>query len=144
MLLRADPFREFDRITDWAFGTGRSPALPMDAYRNGDHFVVHFDLPGVDPASIDLTVETNILAVAAERHWETDGAQILASERPQGKYSRQVYLGDGLAADRLEASYDHGVLTVTIPIADEAKPRRIEIASAETHAKAIEANSTVA
>lgn len=145
MLMRTDPFQELDRFADQVFGPSSRPvAMPMDAYRKDDHFVVHFDLPGVDPASIELTVEKNMLAVAAERRWDTDGAQVMASERPQGTYSRHLYLGDSLDADRVEASYDNGVLTVTIPVTPRAKARRIAIGSRDTGAKAIEANSAVA
>jgi HSP20 family protein len=129
MLMRTDPFRELDRFAQQAFGTRARPAaMPMDAYRQGDHFVVHFDLPGVDPASIDLTVEKDVLTVSTERRWEpAEDAQVVASERPQGSFSRQLFLGKGLDADRVEASYRDGVLTVTIPVAEQAKPRKVQI-----------------
>jgi HSP20 family protein len=143
MLMRTDPFREFDRLTQQAFGTRFRPsAMPMDAYRQGDEFVVHFDLPGVDPTSIDLTVEKNVLSVSAERRWDAaEDIQIVASERPQGTFNRQLFLGEGLDADRVEASYDNGVLSVTIPVAEQAKPRKVEI-SAGTGAKTIEASGS--
>ena len=139
MLMRFDPFREVDRLTQlWQ----RTPTAPMDAYRQGDRFVVHLDLPGVDPASIDLTVEKNVLTVRAERHGvEGDGLEWLANERPQGSFARQLFLGEGLDADRIEAGYDQGVLTITVPVAEAAKPRKVEIAS-NANAKAIEATST--
>jgi HSP20 family protein len=142
MLMRTDPFREFDRLTQQAFGTRFRPAvMPIDAYRHGDEFVVHFDLPGVDPASIDLTVEKNVLSVSAERRWEAaEDIQIVASERPQGTFNRQLFLGEGLDADRVEASYENGVLTVRIPVAEQAKPRKVEI-TAGSGAKTIEASA---
>ena|SRR5438309_8308649 len=141
MLLRFDPFREFDRLTEQVWGTGRM-AMPMDAYRQGDEFVVHFDLPGVESGSIDLTVERNVLTVSAAREWRReDGMEVLASERPQGRFSRQLFLGDSLDADHIEASYDNGVLTVRLPVADQAKPRKVEISSGDG-ARSIEATST--
>jgi HSP20 family protein len=103
----------------------------MDTYRPGDRFVVHFDLPGVDPRSIDLTVEQNTLRVSATREWPRDeGAEVVAAERPQGTFTRQLLLGDSLDSDHVEASYDDGVLTVVVPVADRAKARRVEITSA--------------
>ena len=127
MLMRFDPFREFDRVTQHLAGS-RHQWMPLDAYRKDDHVYVHFDLPGVDPDSIDLTVERNALSVSAERSWYyTDATDVLASERPQGKVSRQLFLGDNLDLDHLEASYDRGVLTVTIPVAEKAKPRKVQI-----------------
>jgi HSP20 family protein len=143
MLMRTDPFREFDRLAQQAFGTKFRPAaMPMDAYRKDDQFVVNFDLPGVDPTSIDLTVEKNVLSVSAEQRWEaTEDVQVVASERPQGTFNRQLFLGEGLDADRVEASYDNGVLSVTIPVAEQAKPRKVAI-SAGADARTIEASAT--
>ena len=139
MLMRFDPFREFDRLTQDRWSGGRMPVMPMDAYREDDHFVVDFDLPGVDAASIDLTVEKNVLTVSAERRWQPrDGAEVVATERPQGNFSRQLFLGDGLDPERIDAKYDNGVLTVTIPVAEQAKPRKIEIGSGNGQATAIE------
>jgi HSP20 family protein len=140
--MRTDPFREFDRLTQQAFGTRYRPsAMPIDAYRQGDAFVVHFDLPGVEHSSIDLTVEKNVLAVTAERRWEAgDDVEIVASERPQGTFNRQLFLGEGLDADRVDASYHNGVLTVTIPVAEQAKPRKVEI-TADAGARTIEAGA---
>jgi HSP20 family protein len=144
MLMRSDPFRDLDRLAQQAFGTRLRPAaMPMDAYRQGDRFLVRFDLPGVDPASIDLTVEKNALTVSAERRWEAaDDVQVVASERPQGTFRRQLFLGDGLDPERVEASYDNGVLTVTIPVAEQAKPRKIEVSSGGDQAQAIEATAS--
>ena len=131
MLTRYDPFREIDRFTEGLFGNvARTPWVPMDAIRTDDHVEVLFDLPGVRPDSIELTVERNILTVKAERSWApTEGTEVLARERTQGTFSRQVLLGEALDADRVEANYDHGVLRVTIPVAEKAKPRKVEIDS---------------
>jgi HSP20 family protein len=142
MLMRFDPLREFDRVFDQAWSQTRQASVPMDAYRHGDSFVIHLDLPGVDPASIDLTVERNALTIAAERHWQpVEGDQVVASERRQGSFSRQLFLGDGLDTAKIHATYESGVLTVTIPIADRAKPRRIAVNS-EPHREAIEASAS--
>ncbi|MDQ3944230.1 MAG: Hsp20/alpha crystallin family protein, partial [Actinomycetota bacterium] len=127
MLMRFDPFREIDRLSQqiWGqpWGATRPAAMPMDAYRHGEQFVVHFDLPGVEASTIDLTVEKNVLTVSAQRHWQPgEGDQVVASERPQGSFSRQLFLGEALDAERIEASYDNGVLTVTVPVAEQAKP----------------------
>ncbi len=144
MLMRFDPLRELDRLTQHAFGTVARPgAMPMDAYRRGEHFVVHFDLPGVDASSIDLTVEKNVVTVSAERQWEpAEGDEVLVSERPQGSFSRQLFLGESLDPDGIEAGYDNGVLTVTLPVAEQAKPRKVEIAPGGGKAGAIDASST--
>jgi HSP20 family protein len=129
MLMRTDPFRDFDRLTQQVFGTAaRAAAMPFDAYRTGDEFVIHFDLPGVDPGSIDLTVEKNVLTVHAERQRQVgDDVELVVGERPQGSFSRQLFLGDTLDSDAIDASYVDGVLTLRIPIAEKAKPRRVEI-----------------
>ena len=144
MLMRFDPFRELDRLTAPLANT-RS-YMPMDAYRDGDRFVIHFDVPGVDPASVDLTVEKNVLTATAERSWpRKESQQVVASERPQGQFSRQVFLGESLDPENVEARYDQGVLTVTIPVAEQAKPRKVEItASNSGKAKAIDSRSTAA
>lgn len=145
MLMRFDPFRELDRLAQQTAGGSRSPVMAMDAYRHGDSFVVHFDLPGVDPASIDLTVEKNVLTVAAERRWQPiDGDEVVVAERPQGSFSRQLFLGEGLDPDGIEARYDNGVLTVSVPVAERAKPRKVDIASGDGSATSIDATSTAA
>ncbi|WP_189216790.1 MULTISPECIES: Hsp20/alpha crystallin family protein [Streptomyces] len=129
MLMRTDPFREFDRFAQQVFGSARPAAMHMDAYRSGDDFIVHFDLPGIDPESIDLDVERNVLNVRAERRNPApEGAELIVSERPSGSFSRQLFLGDTLDTERIEASYDAGVLTLRIPVTEKAKPRRIQIA----------------
>ncbi len=145
MLMRFDPFRDLDRLTQALTppGSVRQASMPMDAYREGDHFVVQFDLPGVDPGSIDLTVEKNVLTVRAERSLEPKESQeVLISERPQGTFSRQLFLGESLDADNVQASYDHGVLTLTIPIAEQAKPRKVEVTASGGGGRAIPASAT--
>jgi HSP20 family protein len=136
MLMRTDPFRELDRLAQQVFGgqpgtSSRPAAMPMEAYRAGEQFVVHFDLPGVDPESIDLNVERNVLTVRAERRPTANGEAVetLVSERAYGVFSRQLFLGETLETDRIEASYDAGVLTVRIPMAEQAKPRKIEVSA---------------
>jgi HSP20 family protein len=132
MLTRTDPFRQLERMTQHLFGAegglSRLAAVPMDAYRDGDQFVLNFDLPGVAAESIELDVERNVLTVRAERTAETgDQVRWHIAERPHGVFSRQVFLGESLDTDRVEAGYDAGVLTVRIPVADEAQPRKITV-----------------
>jgi len=144
MLMRFDPFRELDRLAQQTTSVSRLPVMAMDAYRHGDTFVVHFDLPGVDQSSIDLTVEKNVLTVTAERRWQpTEGDEVVVAERPQGSFSRQLFLGEGLDAEHVEARCENGVLTVSIPVAERAKPRKVEISSNGT-ATSIDASSSVA
>jgi HSP20 family protein len=127
--LRFDPFRDFDRLAAEVFGTARTPSLmPMDCLRAGDQFVVRFDLPGIDADSLEVSAENQTLTVRAERvRHDPEGATYLVSERPSGTYRRQLVLGDGLAVDDIRAEYHDGVLTLTIPVAEQAKPRKIEI-----------------
>ncbi len=129
MLLGFDPFRELDRWFDLGpIGRPGWNWMPMDVYREGDHVTVRFDLPGVDRDSIDVTVEQHTLTVTANRSWEpTDEMTVLNRERPMGTVTRQLFLGDGLDLDQLSASYDDGVLTIVIPVSEEARPRHIEI-----------------
>ncbi|EME15412.1 Hsp20/alpha crystallin family protein [Rhodococcus triatomae] len=128
MLMRTDPFRELDRWTQQVLGTvARPAAMPIDAWREGDRFVVEFDLPGVSADSLDLDVERNVLTVHAERPERDPDVELVASERPRGVFSRQLFLGENLATDRIEAKYADGVLRLTIPIAEKAKPRKIEV-----------------
>jgi len=141
MLLRTtDPFRDFDRLASQVFGTTNRPAvMPMDAWREGDVFQLEFDLPGVASESIDLDVERNVLTVRAERVARNGDWEMLASERPRGVFSRQLVLGDNLDLERIEAHYDGGVLRLSIPVAERAKPRRIEVQSGTTQPTAIQA-----
>jgi HSP20 family protein len=141
MLLRtADPFRDFDRLTQQLLGTTNRPVvMPMDAWREGDRFVIEFDLPGVSPESLDIDVERNVLTIKAERPARNGDWEPLASERPKGLFSRQLVLGDNLDLDHIEASYDAGVLRLTVPVAEKAKPRKISITAAGDERTAIEA-----
>ena len=144
MLMRFDPFKDLERWAQQLSGGTRYPVMPMDTYRQGDHWVAAFDLPGVDPASIDLTIDKNVLTVRAERSWQAqEGEEVLVAERPQGVFTRQLYLGDGLDADHVEASYEAGVLTVRLPVAEQAKPRKVEISSGGNQT-AIEAGAQAA
>jgi HSP20 family protein len=146
MLMRTDPFREFDRFAQQVMGSAqgtwsRPTAMPMDAYRRGEEFVVEFDLPGVDPGAIELSVERNMLTVRAERRptRRDDDVEMQVSERSLGVYSRQLFLGDTLDTDRIAAAYEAGVLTLTIPVAERAKPRSIAITHADTGRTPIDA-----
>jgi HSP20 family protein len=136
MLMRTDPFRELDRLAQQVLsntpGTWSRPtAMPMDAYRVGDEFVVAFDLPGVAPDAIELDVERNVLTVKAERRPVSTGEQVemQVAERPLGVFSRQLFLGDTLDTEHIDATYDAGVLTLRIPVAERAKPRKISISN---------------
>lgn len=128
VLMRTDPLRDVDRWTQQIFGTAARPAvMPMDAWRDGDQFIVEFDLPGVKTDSLDLDVERNMLTVRAERPGLDQTREMLSAERPRGVFSRQLFLGENLDTDKIEANYHDGVLRLTIPVAEKAKPRRIEI-----------------
>jgi HSP20 family protein len=143
MLMRTDPFRELDRLTQQVLGANgtlaRPAVMPMDAWREGDTFHVEFDLPGVNPESIDLDVERNVVTVKAERPSREGNAEMIAAERPRGVFSRQLILGDNLDTQHIEASYDAGVLTLLIPVAEQAKPRKIVISSKGEDRQAINA-----
>ena len=141
MLMRTDPFRDLDRLAQQVLGTPARPAaMPIDAYRHGDEFVVEFDLPGVDTDSIDLTVEKNVLTVHAQRRrTAVEGVELLVGERPQGTFSRQLFLGDSLDTERIDANYADGVLTLRLPVAEKAKPRRVPINVADDGQTAIDA-----
>jgi HSP20 family protein len=149
MVMRFDPFRDLDRLTNdvWGANSRRAAAsanaMPIDAYRQGDRFYVHFDLPGVELSSVDLTVEKNVLTVRAERSWQWgDDVELVVAERPQGSFTRQLFLAETLDSERIEANYDKGVLTVSIPVAEAAKPRKVEIAQQDKgKAQAITADS---
>ena len=128
VLMRTDPFRELDRLTQQVLGTAARPAvMPMDAWRDGEQFIVEFDLPGVSADSLDLDVEHNVLTVRAERPALDQSREMVSAERPRGVFSRQLFLGENLDTDKIEASYHDGVLRLAIPVAEKAKPRRIEI-----------------
>ncbi|MCQ9136133.1 MULTISPECIES: Hsp20/alpha crystallin family protein [Streptomyces] len=139
MLMRTDPFRELDRLTQQLLHTpgtwSRPSAMPMDAYREGEEYVIALDLPGVSPDAIDVDVERNMLTVKAERRpvAKADDVQMELSERPLGVFSRQVVLADTLDTERIKADYDAGVLTLRIPIAERAKPRKVAIGGGSAH-----------
>jgi HSP20 family protein len=142
MLMRTDPFRELDRLTQQFLGTSggqgtwsRPTSMPLDAYRSGDEYVIAFDLPGVAADAIELDVERNVLTVKAERRPPEvpEDVEMQVAERPLGVFSRQLFLGETLDTDKIQASYDAGVLTLRIPIAEQAKPRRIAVAGTNSH-----------
>ena len=143
-VMRFDSFRDFDRLTQQLLGeaAGRRSgpqSFPMDAYRRGDRFYVHLDLPGVDPDSIELTCERNVLTIRAERSFQGDhDDEVIVSERPQGSFSRQLFVSEALDTDAIDASYDQGVLTLEIPVAEQAKPKRIEISRGQSGRQTIE------
>jgi HSP20 family protein len=143
MLTRYDPFWRAGWFTDSRSGNqARAPWMPMDAVRKDDHLELRFDLPGVRPDSIDVTVERNVLTVKAERSWTSEeGADVLARERAHGTFSRRVRLGEALDPARVEAHYDDGVLRVTVPVAETAKPHKIEIQSGEAHSIEVGSNN---
>lgn len=142
--MRTDSFRDFDRFVQQVTGTPARPtAIPMDAYRQGDQFIIQFDLPGIDPSSIDLTVEKNVLTVRAERRRIAgDDIETLVRERMAGSFARRLSLGDSLDTDRLEARFTDGVLSVTVPVAEKAKPRKVAVALAAPKTEVIEAASS--
>jgi HSP20 family protein len=129
MLMMSDPFRQLDRLTQQVLGTAAHPAaMPLDAWREGNEFVVAVDLPGVEVESIDVNVERNVMTIRAERKDTVgEGVELIASERPRGVFSRQLILGEALDTEHVKAGYDGGVLTVRIPVAEKAQPRKIEI-----------------
>ena len=130
-MLMSDPFRQFDRLTQQVLGTAAHPAaMALDAWREGNEFVVAVDLPGVEPESIDANVEQNVLTIRAERKDAAgEGVEYIAAERPRGVFSRQLFLGETLDTENVTAAYDGGVLTLRIPVAEKAQPRKIEITS---------------
>ena len=139
MLMRYEPFRDFDRISEELFSGHRVRQIPVDAYRRGNDFIIHLDLPGADPGSVELTVEKDVLTVQATRTWiPAEDDQVTVQERGQGEFKRQLLLGEGLDRDHVAASYEDGVLTITIPVAEQAKPRKVEI----THAAGVQALKT--
>ncbi|MFG3614985.1 Hsp20/alpha crystallin family protein [Nocardia sp. NPDC047654] len=134
MLMRTDPFRDLERFTQQVLGTAAHPAvMPIDAWREGEEFVVELDLPGIDPASLDLDMERNVLTVRAQRPELDSGREMIAAERTRGVFSRQIFLGEGLDTERIGAEYTDGVLRLRIPVAERAKPRKIEVARGNGH-----------
>lgn len=143
MLMRFDPFRELDRFAEqlWNGVPVRPVVMPMEAYRHGDRFVSRFDLPGIDLDSLEVTVDKNVLTVSAKREAQLEGAEVIVAERPYGTFTRQLFLGEGLDSEHIEASYDAGVLTVTIPVAEEARPRKIEITRGQAEKELVASHS---
>jgi HSP20 family protein len=139
MLMRTDPFRDLDRVADQTFGTSTRPAaMPIDAYRQGDQFTVQFDLPGVSADTIELTVERNLLTVHAQRQRTEPGdIELLIGERPHGTFSRQLFLAETLDTEQLHADYVDGVLTLRVPVKEQAKPRRVNVSVGSSDQKAI-------
>jgi HSP20 family protein len=139
-VMRWDPFRQFDRITEQLTRAPRT--MPMEAFRRGEELFVNLDLPGVSPEDVELTVERNVLSVKAERRslWQ-EGDDVIIDETPQGTFSRQLYLGENLDTERLEASYDRGMLTMRIPVSEKAKPRRVTISGGESEPQQVNATS---
>jgi HSP20 family protein len=143
--MRFDPFRQFDRLTETMLGAAAQAArsFPIDAYRRGDRFVVHMDLPGIDPSSIDLSVDRNVLTVRARRDYERqEGDDFLITERPQGEFTRQLFLGDTLDSENIQTAYERGVLTLTIPVAERAKPRQIQVNAAGERSEQVSAGAS--
>ena len=134
MLMRTDPFRDLDRFAQQVLGTAARPAvMPMDAWREGEEFVVEFDLPGIDADSLDIDIERNVVTVRAERPPVDPNREMLATERPRGVFSRQLVLGENLDTDRIEAAYHEGVLRLHIPVTEKAKPRKISVGRGNGH-----------
>jgi HSP20 family protein len=133
VLMRSDPFRELDRLSQQMFGlngtAARPTVMPMDAWRDGEEFVVQFDLPGIDLDSVEVDVERNVVTVKAQRPELDEKTEMIAAERTRGVFSRQLVLGDSLDTDNIRAGYDTGVLTLRIPVAERAKPRKVVIDS---------------
>jgi HSP20 family protein len=144
MVMRYDPFRDIDRQMQQLVGRMQDAStMAMDAYRRGDSLFVHFDLPGVDADSIEVTAEQNTLTVRAERRWKAEPKdQILAQERSQGAFTRQLMLGEHLDTQQVQASYENGVLTIEVPVAPQAKPRRIEVRGSAQQRGAIDVEAT--
>jgi HSP20 family protein len=143
MLMRSDPFGDLDRLMEnVTSSSARGRTFPMDAFRSGDEVVLLFDLPGIDPQSIDLTIDQHVLTVRAERDRQTqEGQDVLAAERPYGVFIRRVFLGDTLDTDQISADYHDGVLRLTIPVSERAKPRKIEVAANGSQAQPVGAGA---
>ena len=144
MLLRFDPFQEMDRVAQMASQAATAPrSFPLDAFRRGDRFIVQFDLPGIDASTLDITVERNVLTVTGERRSAMqEGDEVIVAERPMGTFTRQLMLGDALDGERISASYHDGVLTLEIPVAEQAKPRKIPIQANGGEPRTIEADTS--
>jgi HSP20 family protein len=142
-IMRFDPFRDLDRLSQELFGASRAlRAIPMEAYRRGNGFYVHFDLPGINPADVEVTAERNVVTVRASRETpRQEDDEVLIDERPHGSFSRQIILGENLDPERMQASYDQGVLTLMIPVAEQAKPRRVEVSAQASQPQQVQTGS---
>ncbi|HEY0487278.1 MAG TPA: Hsp20/alpha crystallin family protein [Mycobacteriales bacterium] len=142
VVLRFDPFRDVDRLAEQLLGSQRAPrVMPMDLFRSGDHYVLACDLPGVDPGSVNVDVHGGVLSIRAERTPRSEEhAQWLAQERPSGTFLRQLTLGEGVDPEQISATYENGVLTLTLPVAERAKPRRIQVTTGDEGRRVIESN----
>jgi HSP20 family protein len=138
-LMRFDPFRELDRFSEQILAGSRVRTMPMEAYRRGDEFYVELDVPGVGAQDVDVTVERNVVNVRAiRRSTRQEGDEVIVDERPHGEFTRQLFLGENLDSSKLAANLDNGVLRLTIPVAEESKPRRVEIGAQVPKQKNIE------
>jgi HSP20 family protein len=143
--MRFDPFRELDRLSEQLVSAHPTRAMPMEAFRRGDTFFVVLDLPGADPDEAQVTVEGNVVSIRASRNpARQDGDDLIVDERPHGEFRRQLFLGDNLDGGKLAANFDRGVLTLTIPVAERSKPRRVQIADSNPSARTVDATSTTA
>ena len=142
-LMRFDPFRELDRLADQALvGARAARTLPMEALRRGDQFIVSIDVPGTDPNDIDVTLERNVVEITAHRQpIRQEGDEVIVDERPQGEFRRQLFLGENLDPDNLSATCDRGVLTLTIPVSEASKPRKVQIGSSNAGRQPVQTGS---
>jgi HSP20 family protein len=141
-LMRFDPFRELDRLSEHLMTAHPMRAMPMEAFRRADEFVVALDLPGISPDDAQVTVEANVVNIHATRKpARQEGDELLVDERPHGEFSRQLFLGENLDGGRLTANFDRGVLTLTIPVAERSKPRRVQIAASTPSPRTVEATA---
>jgi HSP20 family protein len=143
VVMRFDPFQDIDRLAEQLRGREqRVRSFPLDAYRRGEEFFLHFDLPGVAPDEIEVTSEQNVLTVKAERRYERqENDEVIVNERPEGVFARQVFLGESLDLEQIDASYEQGVLTLRIPVKQAARPRRIEISGQSSGPQEVETES---
>jgi HSP20 family protein len=142
-LMRFDPFRELDRLADQALAGARTVrTLPMEALRRGDQFIVSIDVPGTEPNDVDVTIERNVVEITARRRpIRQEGDDVIVDERPQGEFRRQLFLGENLDPNNLSAACDRGVLTLTIPVSEASKPRKVEIGSSNEGRQSVQTDS---
>ena len=142
-LMRFDPFRELDRLADQALAGARTVrTLPMEALRRGDQFIVSIDVPGTEPNDVDVTIERNVVEITARRRpIRQEGDDVIVDERPQGEFRRQLFLGENLDPNNLSAACYRGVLTLTIPVSEASKPRKVEIGSSNEGRQSVQTDS---